>query len=77
VRRDQGRHSWVMFRQAGVVYVYEPTLGNRSGAVQPLDLVRNRYLPEFGVGPDRKTFVFSGFLLSMKRTRAASAARAS
>jgi hypothetical protein len=74
---QQGRHCWVMFRNEGTVYVYEPVLGSRSSAVQPLDHVRSRYIPEFGVGRDRKTFAFSGFLLSINKRQPAFEKRAS
>jgi hypothetical protein len=57
-----GRHAWVMFRRDGVEYLYEPVLGAHPGAVQPLANVREHYVPEFGVGPDRKPFTFAGWL---------------
>jgi len=60
-----GRHAWVVFRQEGVAYVLEPTVGDRTEAVSELELVRADYLPEFGVGRDRVPFAFGGLLLSM------------
>ena len=63
------RHAWVMFRRDGVEYLYEPILGARPEAVHPFASVRERYIPEFGVGPDRKSFTFAGWLYFQKNPR--------
>ena len=65
-RADRSRHAWVVFRREGAAYVYEPTWQAREDAVQPLAAVRERYIPEIGVGPDRRIFAFSGYLLSLR-----------
>jgi hypothetical protein len=67
VSEHGSRHAWVLFRRDGAEYLYEPVLGERPGAVQPLADVRARYVPEFGVGPDRKSFTFAGWLHFRKR----------
>lgn len=66
-----GRHAWVVFRRDGQSYVYEPTKRELPQAVQLLDLVRQRYIPEFGVGPDRRGFAYCGYLLSLREERGA------
>ena len=56
------RHAWIVFRRDGAEYLYEPSRGTRPEAVRLLSDVRARYLPEFGVGPDRRRFTFAGWL---------------
>jgi hypothetical protein len=60
------QHAWIVFRQGGETYVYEPVDRNKSRAVQPLTAVRDQYIPEFGVGPDRRSFAFGGYLLTLQ-----------
>ena len=67
--RPGARHAWVVLRRDGAVYVYEPVRGAHETAIQPLDAVRDRYVPEFGVGPDRKRFAFRGCLLALREPR--------
>jgi hypothetical protein len=61
-----GRHAWVMFREKERTYLFEPTQRDRMIAVQELHLVRHKYIPEFGVGRNRRTFPFAGYLLSIR-----------
>jgi len=65
--RDVVRHAWVVFRHGGAEYLFEPVHGDAAHAVRPLAEVRGHYLPEFGVGPDRRRFAFAGYLLYWKR----------
>lgn len=64
-----GRHAWVMYRVGGKTYLFEPTQKDRVRAVQELDLVRHKYLPEFGVGPTRRTFCFAGYFVALAKGR--------
>jgi hypothetical protein len=57
-------HAWLVFRRDGVTYVYEPTVQDLSKAVRPFDMVRHLYVPELGVGPNRRKFGFCGYLLT-------------
>lgn len=66
---QDSRHAWVVFRREGTEYLYEPVQGAHPGAVQPLASVRARYVPEFGVGPDRRPFTFAGWLRSRKNPK--------
>ena len=64
----QGRHAWLVLRLEGTEYLYEP--GRRGDdALRPLSAVKESYLPELGVGPDRKRFAFAGNLVAMRRWR--------
>ena len=60
--RDRSRHAWVVFRRDGEQYLFEPGLGTHLHSVRPLDNVRANYIPEFGVGADRKAFAFAGYI---------------
>ena len=60
------RHAWIVFRRDGTEYLFEPTMRDRALAVRPLEAVRTEYIPEFGVGPDKRAFSFAGFLYAQK-----------
>jgi hypothetical protein len=64
--RAGGGHAWVMFSRDDGEFVFEPTMGSRARAVLPLDAVRNLYVPELGVGPRRRGFVFGGYYLRIR-----------
>ena len=55
------RHAWIMFRQSGVEFLFEPICRDRSASIRPLETVRQAYIPEFGVAPDRRRFSFAGY----------------
>lgn len=57
-------HAWIVFRRNGATYVYEPTMRDREQAVQLLDMVRHHYVPELGVGRERRPFAYAGYLLA-------------
>jgi len=57
----EGRHAWVVFRSEGGEFLFEPVSGNAAHAVRPLAEVKEHYVPEFGVGADRRRFAFSGY----------------
>lgn len=57
----EARHAWVVFRRDGGEFLFEPVAGQADGAVRPLGEVRERYVPEFGVGADRRRFAFAGY----------------
>lgn len=65
-----GRHVWVLFKQSEVENLFEPVARARERMVLPLDDVRDRYLPEFGVDRHAKRFAFSGYLAAQKRVLA-------
>ena len=62
----RARHAWVLIQREGQLCLYEPTNRDYEKSVQPLDLVRHRYVPEFGVGPDLRPVVYAGYLLTQK-----------
>jgi hypothetical protein len=61
-----GRHAWVIVPRDGQLYLYEPTIRDYDKAVQLLDVVRHRYVPEFGIGADLRPFAYSGYMLTQK-----------
>ena len=73
--RERSRHAWVVFRRDGREYLLESVARDRARMVQPLDDVRELYLPEFGVGPTAERFAYAGWLVGAKArtTRASSA----
>ena len=72
---DRRRHAWVVFRRDGREFLLESIARDRARMVRPLDEVRDRYLPEFGVGPTAERFSYAGWMLGAagagRRLRAA------
>jgi hypothetical protein len=64
---DSSRHAWIVYRSGGKTYLFEPTQGDRVCAVQELELVRHKYMPEFGVNASRRTFCFTGYFVALGR----------
>jgi hypothetical protein len=58
---ENSRHAWIIFRQGGDEFVFEPAVQERSGAVRRVDAVRREYIPEFGVSRQRRRFYFAGY----------------
>jgi len=60
---DEGsRHAWIIYRRDGVEYLFEPCRKDRDLAIQPLADVKQNYIPELGVGPDKRRFAFVGYI---------------
>jgi hypothetical protein len=55
------RHAWILFRQEGNELLFEPARAPHADAVRPLADVRAAYIPEFGVTPARRRFLFAGY----------------
>ena len=64
--RERSRHAWIVFRRDGETFLYEPSQRTGEQAITRLNEVRDRYIPEFGVGPDAQRFAFSGYLYFLK-----------
>jgi hypothetical protein len=64
--RKGSRHAWIVFRRDGKTFLYEPSQRARQDAIRPLEEVRDRYIPEFGVGRDARPFAYSGYLYILK-----------
>lgn len=62
------RHAWIVYRLDGQAFVFEPGWREVERSIRPLADVRNEYVPEFGVGPDRKRFAFAGYLFYIRET---------
>jgi hypothetical protein len=62
-----GRHAWLLLRQEGVEYVFEPAAKERSQMLRPLAEVRHAYVPQFGVDRCAKRFAFSGYILGERQ----------
>ena len=58
---DNSRHAWIVFRQDGDEFLFEPVLGDRSVAIRPTSSVRGEYIPELGVSRERRCFFFAGY----------------
>lgn len=71
-----GRHAWILFREAGIEYVFEPTYRTAGSAVRPLSEVRNEYFPEFGVDSHAKRHAYAGYLYVQKKLLANTRLRA-
>lgn len=56
-------HAWIIFRRDGATYVMEPTNARHESWIRPLDEVRDRYEPHFGITAARERYTFAGWLL--------------
>jgi hypothetical protein len=55
------RHAWIVFRDGGEEFVFEPVARDRALAVRRVAAVRHEYIPEFGVSAERRRFLFAGY----------------
>jgi hypothetical protein len=62
-----GRHAWLLLRQDGVEYLFEPAARERERMLLPLAEVRGGYVPQFGVDRSAKRFAFSGYILGERK----------
>jgi hypothetical protein len=58
---ENSRHAWILFRRGEDEFLFEPIIRDRPTAVRLLTNVRTEYIPEFGVSPDRRRFLFAGY----------------
>jgi hypothetical protein len=58
---ENSRHAWILYRDGGEEFLFEPVLCERGEAVRRVSAVRSEYIPEFGVGADRRRFMFAGY----------------
>lgn len=70
-----GRHAWVVFRDDGKSYLFEPTRGVDESAVRQLDDVKGEYIPEFGVDRHATRFAYGGYFTVQKKLGANSRAK--
>lgn len=60
-RTADSRHAWILFRQGGAEFVFEPACADRALAVRAVAAVHDAYIPEFGVTAARQRFLFAGY----------------
>jgi hypothetical protein len=70
-----GRHAWILFREGGTEYLFEPTCRTKDGMIRPLADVRDAYLPEFGADRTGRRFGFTGYAIGQKRLLRSKSAR--
>ena len=58
---ENSRHAWIIFRDGGDEYVFEPVMRDRQVAIRHVRHVRGEYIPEFGVTGARQRFYFAGY----------------
>ena len=56
----KGGHAWVLFRRDEEEFLLEAVATSVARMIRPLRAVAAKYRPEYGVGPDLKTFAFAG-----------------
>jgi len=66
---ENSRHAWIVFRDGDDEFVLEPIVRERSTAVRAVSSVRGEYIPEFGVGRDRRRFFFAGYAYFLQNPR--------
>jgi len=62
-----GRHAWVVFRQDGKEFLFEPAARTKEAMIRPLSEVRDNYVPEVGADRTGHRFAFTGYLVAQKR----------
>jgi hypothetical protein len=66
VRDREGGHVWVVFRRDGRTYLLEAASKTPERVIRPLDDVKTKYRPEYGVDRHRRRFAFNGALHTMR-----------
>jgi hypothetical protein len=56
-------HTWVLLRQEGVLYVFDPVMRDRDEMIRPLEEVRHEYIPEVSVDQAFSRYVYTGYFL--------------
>jgi hypothetical protein len=59
---DHG-HTWVVFRENGAVYLFDPTIRACAHMIRPLDTVRCEYIPEVSVDQHFTRYAYAGYYL--------------
>ena len=62
-----GRHAWVVFRQDGKEFLFEPGEKTKEAMIKPLADVRDNYIPEVGADRLGHRFGFTGIIVARKR----------
>jgi hypothetical protein len=66
---ENSRHAWILFREGGEEYVFEPVIRDRAMAIRRVTHVREAYIPEFGVSVERRRFYFAGYAYFLQNRR--------
>lgn len=69
------RHAWILFRDAGEEFLFEPVCREREAAIRRACEVRTAYIPEFGVTAARRRFMFAGYAYFLQNRHLGRAAR--
>ncbi len=56
-------HTWILFRQRGRVFLFDPVMRRRNEMIRSLDDVRHEYLPEVSVDGGFRRYVYAGYYL--------------
>ena len=70
-----GRHAWIVYRENGVEYLFEPAARAKECMIRPLADARQDYLPQFGADRSGRRFAFTGYMISQKRQLRSALAR--
>lgn len=62
-----GGHAWIVYRQSGRLYVFDPVVRDPARMIRPLKEVRHCYCPEFSVDAGLRRFVYDGYLIRLRR----------
>ncbi len=60
-------HAWVVFRQNGESFVFDPSIRTRLQMVAPLFRVAHEYVPEVSVDGNLARYVYTGYALWRSR----------
>lgn len=60
-----GNHAWILFREAGRLWVFDPVIRDAGQMVRPLTAVRDEYLPEVSVDGKLQRYVYGGYAVRL------------
>lgn len=60
---DATGHTWILFQQDGITYLFDPVIRKKDLMIRPLDDVRYEYAPEVSVDRHFNRYVYAGHFL--------------
>ena len=62
---DHG-HTWIIFQKNDTTYLFDPIMRARTQMIQPLDVVRQAYIPEVSVDQHFTRYAYAGYYLKRR-----------
>lgn len=59
-------HTWLVYRDKGATYVFDPIIRDPAQMIRPLEYVRKEYVPEVSVDKQFNRYVYAGYYLQRR-----------